>query len=53
MLLALDLHGHSCKRNVFIYGCHAKYWSSTDTEHDPPPPALHEQIYPFLLSQAR
>jgi len=53
VILALDLHGHSCKRNVFIYGCHAKYWSSVDAESDPPPPALHEQIYPFLLSQVR
>ncbi|EKX49712.1 hypothetical protein GUITHDRAFT_47335, partial [Guillardia theta CCMP2712] len=24
--LYLDLHGHSCKNNVFVYGCEAKGW---------------------------
>lgn len=51
VLLTLDLHGHSQKRNVFIYGCHAKYWRSIDGANDSPPPLLHEQIYPYLLSQ--
>jgi hypothetical protein len=51
VLLTLDLHGHSQKRNVFIYGCHAKYWRSIDGANDPPPPLLHEQVYPYLLSQ--
>jgi hypothetical protein len=54
VLLVIDLHGHSTRRNVFIYGCHAKYWPSVDGEnglYGPPPPVLHEQIYPFLLSE--
>ena len=51
VLLSLDLHGHSCKRNIFIYGCHAKYWSTVDGGNETAPLPFLEQVYPYLLAQ--
>lgn len=39
----VDLHGHSRKHNVFMYGCHQ---AQADHTH-----LLYERILPFLLSQ--
>lgn len=36
-----DLHGHSGKKNVFVYGCEG---GST--------PRLHERVFPKILSHA-
>ena len=46
----LDLHGHSNRNNIFIYGCAAKFWRGGPDAGDPPEP-LHEQVLPFLLAQ--
>lgn len=43
VLLYVDLHGHSRKRNVFMYGCH--------TPHCNHHHLLKEHTFPFLLSQ--
>ena len=39
----VDLHGHSRKHNVFMYGCH-----SNRADHSQ---LLHERVLPFLFSQ--
>lgn len=43
LLLYVDLHGHSRKHNVFMYGCH--------TPHCDHLQLLHERVIPFLLSK--
>ena len=39
IVMFMDLHGHSRKKNIFIYGC-----------HDPLNP-LQSKEFPFLLSK--
>lgn len=36
MVLAADLHGHSRKKNVFIYGCTGR-------------PGLRERVFPKIM----
>ncbi|XP_019354330.1 cytosolic carboxypeptidase 2 isoform X3 [Alligator mississippiensis] len=42
ILLYCDLHGHSRKNNVFMYGCNNK---------GPTAQQLHERIFPLMLSK--
>lgn len=42
MVLYCDLHGHSRKQNVFIYGCENRGDRSK---------RLHERIFPAMLSK--
>ncbi|XP_008109930.2 cytosolic carboxypeptidase 2 isoform X1 [Anolis carolinensis] len=42
ILLYCDLHGHSRKNNVFMYGCNNKHTKEL---------LLHEQIFPLMLSK--
>ncbi|XP_075066532.1 cytosolic carboxypeptidase 3 isoform X2 [Mixophyes fleayi] len=44
ILLYCDLHGHSRKQNVFMYGCKGKDVRSGDSR-------LCERIFPFMLSK--
>ncbi len=30
VVLFCDLHGHSRKKNVFLYGCDARYWKTEE-----------------------
>lgn len=43
LLVYVDLHGHSRKHNVFMYGCHTPQCDHTQF--------LNERVLPFLLSQ--
>ena len=40
--LYCDLHGHSRKNNVFIYGCH---------NNNSPKKKFLEQVFPMMLSK--
>jgi hypothetical protein len=42
VLLFCDFHGHSRKRDVFLYGCHCD---------DDPPMRFHERVFPHVLAQ--
>ncbi len=42
IVLYCDLHGHSRKNNVFIYGCH---------NNNLPKKRFQEQIFPLMLSK--
>ncbi|KAJ6665588.1 hypothetical protein lerEdw1_003431 [Lerista edwardsae] len=42
VLLYCDLHGHSRKNNIFMYGCNNNYASER---------LLHERIFPLMLSK--
>ncbi|XP_048358394.1 cytosolic carboxypeptidase 3 [Sphaerodactylus townsendi] len=44
VLLYCDLHGHSRKENVFMYGCEKR-------EHQEEGTVLHQRIFPFLMSK--
>ncbi|KAM8974616.1 cytosolic carboxypeptidase 3 [Pelodytes ibericus] len=44
VLLYCDLHGHSRKQNVFMYGCKGKGVHAEDSD-------LCEHIFPFMLSK--
>ena len=50
IVLFCDLHGHSRKKNVFLYGCDARSWnrklSSTAA-----PVALSERVFPMLMDE--
>ena len=43
MCIYVDLHGHSRKHNVFMYGCHTPKADHTQF--------LYERLLPFLLSE--
>ena len=43
----VDLHGHSRKHNVFMYGCDASY---LEGEAEIPENYLNERLFPFLMS---
>jgi hypothetical protein len=43
-----DLHGHSRKKNVFIYGCDAKYRNQNQQGGG----RLRERIFPRMLWKA-
>ena len=43
LLLYVDLHGHSRKHNVFMYGCHVPHCNHLQL--------LQERVLPFLMSQ--
>jgi hypothetical protein len=62
-MMFCDLHGHSNKKNMFVYGCAAQYWrpqvisiSSPCTMFSEPrqdgdaPVQLSESVFPWLLS---
>lgn len=42
VILYCDLHGHSRRQNVFVYGCENR---------SDPQRRLREQIFPFMLSR--
>ncbi|KAL8221766.1 UNVERIFIED_CONTAM: Cytosolic carboxypeptidase 3 [Gekko kuhli] len=44
VLLYCDLHGHSRKENVFMYGCEKREQQEEGT-------SLHQRIFPFLMSK--
>ncbi|XP_044311117.1 cytosolic carboxypeptidase 3 [Varanus komodoensis] len=44
VLLYCDLHGHSRKENVFMYGCEKK-------EQHEEGACLHQRIFPFIMSK--
>nr|XP_056702512.1 cytosolic carboxypeptidase 3 [Euleptes europaea] len=44
VLLYCDLHGHSRKENVFMYGCEKREQQEEGT-------ILHQRIFPFLMSK--
>lgn len=43
VVLYCDFHGHSRKKNVFIYGCEEK--------HDKSETRLHTRLFPLILSK--
>ena len=51
IILFVDLHGHSVKKNVFIYGCDSKYF---ETGENHPcrerPMEMENRIFPAMLS---
>ncbi|KAI0231440.1 hypothetical protein LSAT2_018195 [Lamellibrachia satsuma] len=46
ILVYCDLHGHSRKHNVFMYGCNRK-----DTNEDATEAILKERLFPWLMAQ--
>ncbi|XP_070583978.1 cytosolic carboxypeptidase 2 isoform X4 [Erythrolamprus reginae] len=42
VLLYCDIHGHSRKNNIFMYGCNNKYAQNQ---------LLHERIFPLMMSK--
>lgn len=42
LVLYVDLHGHSRKKNVFVYGC---------DNVTRPPRLLHERVFPYMLDK--
>jgi hypothetical protein len=50
VVLFCDLHGHSQKKNVFLYGCDARYWNRKLCRASPPVPFC-ERIFPMLLQE--
>ena len=44
IVIYCDLHGHSRKKNIFIYGCQNKMERNLDTK-------LFSRVYPMLLSK--
>jgi hypothetical protein len=49
VLLFLDLHGHSRKKNVFLYGCDAA--ASSISAPGAPPASPEERIFPRVLAR--
>mmetsp|Transcript_29004 Transcript_29004/g.93423 ORF Transcript_29004/g.93423 Transcript_29004/m.93423 type:complete len:424 (+) Transcript_29004:1258-2529(+) len=48
--LFVDLHGHSVKKNVFIYGCDSKYWEDGENHATrEKPKALEARLFPAVL----
>ncbi|XP_075246173.1 uncharacterized protein LOC142339779 isoform X2 [Convolutriloba macropyga] len=47
VLMYVDLHGHSRRHNVFMYGCDASY---LEGEAELPENYLNERLFPFLMS---
>ena len=46
----VDLHGHSAKSNVFMYGCDHNYWGDGPGHGDRPPPEPHRaRLFPAKL----
>lgn len=50
VVLFCDLHGHSRKKNVFLYGCDARFWNSK-LNNSPAPSPLSERIFPLLMQE--
>ncbi len=63
LMMFCDLHGHSNKKNMFVYGCAAEYWrqqvislymgadaSFTLGQDGEAPVQLSESVFPWLLS---
>lgn len=43
VILYCDLHGHSRKNNIFIYGCH--------NNNKPPERRFKEHVFPMMMSK--
>ncbi|CAD5114345.1 DgyrCDS3484 [Dimorphilus gyrociliatus] len=49
VLIYCDLHGHSRKQNVFMYGCNTT--EQTEQNFSSPEHFLKERLFPFLMSR--
>ena len=50
VVLFCDLHGHSRKKNVFLYGCDARFWNRKSSSAAAPVP-LSERVFPMLMDE--
>jgi len=50
VVLFCDLHGHSRKKNVFLFGCDSRYWNRK-LNSGPAPVALAERVFPMLMEE--
>ena len=50
IVLYVDLHGHSVKKNAFIYGCDAKFFDAAENHPSREKPVeLENRIFPAML----
>ena len=50
VVLFCDLHGHSRKKNVFLYGCDSRFWNPKQNTGRVPEP-LAEKMFPMLMQE--
>jgi hypothetical protein len=50
VVLFCDLHGHSRKKNVFLYGCDARFWNRKLSPGATPLP-FSERVFPLLMDE--
>ena len=52
VIMFVDIHGHSVKHNLFMYGCDTAYWGRDGDKNAPPCPheKYAERVFPNMMT---